>query len=189
MIAHHTKCYHFPLASFPFPPYNGRMNFHQPGRGNNPHKKRTEQAMIPQPQQPNQKITAHFTEDIIPRRGYALVECVFVGPDTNLFVPDSVTEKQQYSIIHNIGAPRITDFGFTIPNEWERGDFVYTIIDGPESRRIEMPNGKKFALVPLHYILGKFPVMPQDVLDSIAKQETLRAEGGVTTVDIPKAAP
>jgi co-chaperonin GroES (HSP10) len=184
MIAHHTKCYHFPLASFPFPPYNGRMH-HQPGKANNPHKRQIPTPM--QQPQPSSMPAPYFATDFIPARGYCLIECRFIGASKLIHIPDSVHSQQQYAIIRAMGPGKHHYQGGILEPEWKVGDFVYAAV--AQGRPIQMPDKRMLVILGTEWIFGHFPNVPQSVVDEFANEEQKGTKDGVSTVEIQKPAP
>lgn len=139
--------------------------------GNNPNKRRVP---APEPQTPEPKIQAYFAEEsFIPCRGMILVECRFLG-HSDIILLDHLHDQQQYAIVRAVGAPRLLQTGFEVPNEYEPGDFVYAAVSNPNVRRIEIKN-RKLALMTMDCVLGKFTEIPEDVLKAIKAQEEREA--------------
>ncbi len=154
------------------------MHGHIPG--NNPNKKRIERAQSsPDGTKP---VVAYFDEsEFLPARGYALIECRFIGGSKAVHIPDEVHEQQQYAIIRAMGPGKHHFDGSIIAPEWEEGDFVYAAI--AQGRKIEVKD-KKLVVLGTEFILGKFKTVPQVVLDEFdnekEKQAAIASNGAVS---------
>lgn len=141
----------------------------------------------PAPLKQDKPPTPFFAEDFIPARGHALIECRFVGASAKVHIPDAVHEQQQYAIVRAMGAGKLHFDGSVIPPEWEVGHFVYAAI--ANGRRVEFGD-KKLVLLDTQHILGRFPTVPQEVIDEFnnekAKNEGQPAETEAETPAEPE---
>jgi co-chaperonin GroES (HSP10) len=160
MIAHHTKCYHFPLASFPFPPYNGRM--HIPGKGNNPNKR-----FVPPPQSqqqpPGEVVQAYFSDDFLPSHDLVLAEGLYIGQQGSIVIPDEVRLKQQTLRVIRTGPGRMTEHGMMRPPPCKEGDYIFGMVQQGIQFMIE---GRHLVILQSSQVLGVFPTPPPNVVES-----------------------
>lgn len=120
-----------------------------------------------QPRQTEEKIGAYFDpKTFVPARGYALIEFRFIGT-SELHIPDEVHAKQQFGIVRAMGEGKLHFNGTIIPPEWGVGDFVYAAT--AQGRRIELGE-QKLVLIGTEHIFGKFPEVPQVVIDEFARE-------------------
>lgn len=141
----------------------GESNF-QDRRGKN-----TKPAM---PSIPEPRTVPYFAEDFIPARGYALIECRFLGASSVIHIPDSVHSEQQFAVVRAMGEGKHHYNGGIVEPEWKIGDYVYAAITN--GRRVELGN-KKLVLLGTEHILGKFPTIPKEILDQLATEEARNA--------------
>lgn len=140
------------------------MSGHQPGRIHD--KRGTTKPGQTQHEQP--RLTSYFDPiTFIPARGYALLEIRFIGTSSTIHIPDQVHAKQQFGMIRAMGAGKLHYQGGTIEPEWQVGDFVYAVMT--EGRRIE-EGDRKFLLIGTEWILGKFPEVPQAVVEEFQRE-------------------
>jgi co-chaperonin GroES (HSP10) len=93
---------------------------------NSPHKRRVEAAKRNASEAPPAKV--FFSgQTFRPARGYALIECIFIGAKASsmIAVPQQVHGQQQYAVIRAMGPGKLHFDGSIIKPEWEPGDCVY----------------------------------------------------------------
>jgi co-chaperonin GroES (HSP10) len=163
MIAHCTKCYHFPLASFHIPPYNGRMH-HQPGKGNNPNKRFVPAPTPQQQQQPQGEVVqAYFSDDFMPSHDLVLAEGLYIGQQGSIVIPDEVRLKQQTLRVIRPGPGRRFDNGQVRPPPCKEGDYIFGMVQ----QGIQfMIGGRHLVILQSSQVLGVFPTPPPNIIES-----------------------
>ncbi len=138
---------------------------HQPGKSNFTDKRGQNKGptMLKEDKPP----TPYFSKDFIPARGFALIECRFVGTSSTIHIPDEVHGQQQFAIVRAMGPGKHHFNGTVIEPDYKEGDFVYAAI--AQGRKVEFED-KKLVLVGTEYIFGKFPNVPQAVIDEFARE-------------------
>lgn len=137
---------------------------HSPGRIND----KRGQTKAPDKQR-EEKLTSYFDPiTFVPARGYALLEVRFIGASSAIHIPEQVHGKQQYGIIRAMGPGKHHFNGSIIEPEWEKGDFVYADIRQSAARIEE--GDRKYLLIGTEWIFGKFPTIPQAVIDEFENE-------------------
>jgi co-chaperonin GroES (HSP10) len=97
------------------------------------------------------------------------LEFRFIATSELIHIPDQVHDTQQFAIVRAMGEGKHHYNGTIIKPEWEVGDFVYA--GTAQGRRIELGE-QKLVLIGTEHIFGKFPEVPQVVLDEFERELT-----------------
>lgn len=150
---------------------------HQPGKFID---KRGQNKGPQKPIQADEPIRPWFGEGFIPARGYALVECRFIGSSESIIIPDAVHQEQQYAIVRAMGPGKLHFDGSVIPPEWQPGDFIYAAI--AQGRKVPIED-RMMVVLGTEWIFGKFPDVPEAVvkqfqIDEKKAEEAKQASNG-----------